>query len=53
MRKDGVAGENELHPEDELQQGHVEGLPGGIQGVRALPKPFSAVPRYSLKYSEV
>ena len=44
LRKDWVAGQNELDPEDKLQQGHVEGLPGGVQGVRALPKPFSAGP---------
>ena len=42
LRKDWVAGQNELDPKDQLQQGHVEGLPGGVQGVRAFPKPFSA-----------
>ena len=42
LRKDWVTGQNELDPEDELEQGHVEGLPGGVQGVRAFPKPFSA-----------
>ena len=54
LRKDWVAGQDELDPEDELQQGHVEGLPSGVQGVRALPKPFSAgFPRYRMKYLEI
>ena len=37
-----IAGQDELNPKDQLQQGHVEGFPGGVQGVRALSEPFSA-----------
>ena len=43
LRKDWIAGQNELDPEDKFQQGDIEGLPGGVQGVRALPKPLSTV----------
>ena len=43
MGKDWIAGQNEFDPEYELEQGDVEGLPGGVQGVRALPKPLSTV----------
>ena len=39
VRVDGVAGEDEVHAVHQLQQGHVEGLPGGVEGVRTLAVP--------------
>ena len=46
-----IAGQDELNPKDQLQQGHVEGFPGGVQGVRALSEPPPVTEIERMKYS--
>ena len=51
MRKNRISGQNQLNPKDELQQGYVEGLPGGVEGVRALSEPPPVTEIERMKYS--
>ena len=51
FRNNLIAGENELHAEDQLEQGDVEGLPGGVEGVRALSEPPPVTEIERMKYS--
>ena len=51
LRNDLIAGENELHAEDQLKQGDVESLPGGVEGVRALSEPPPVTEIERMKYS--
>ena len=46
-----IAGENELHAEEQLEQGDVERLPGGVEGVRALSEPPPVTEIDKMKYS--
>jgi hypothetical protein len=39
LRQDGVPSQDQLHAVDQLQQGDVESLPGGVQGVGPLTVP--------------
>ena len=51
LRNNLIPGENELHAEEQLEQGDVERLPGGVEGVRALSEPPPVTEIDKMKYS--
>ena len=51
LRNNLIPGENELHAEEQLEQGDVERLPGGVEGVRALSEPPPVTEIERMKYS--
>ena len=51
LRNNLIAGEDELHAEEQLEQGDVERLPGGVEGVRALSEPPPVTEIERMKYS--